>query len=161
MPTDTITAKVTKIYTVTSCPAAVTDCPVGKVTTEVATSTLCPGCNSNKPGVDKPAPGKPSSPDSKNTDVPVSATMSCNKDDCATAPADVVKIEVPTAAHSSIATSVVSSVSTIGSIGTIGTGGAHHTGAPNPSSPATAGSGKPLSNMVALVAGLLVTGLLL
>lgn len=43
--TTTITTKVTKTYAITSCGPAVTDCPVGKVTTEVevVTTTYCPG----------------------------------------------------------------------------------------------------------------------
>jgi hypothetical protein len=39
----TITTKVTKTYTITSCPPAVTNCPIGQVTTEVVTTTYCPG----------------------------------------------------------------------------------------------------------------------
>ncbi|KJZ70929.1 hypothetical protein HIM_09680 [Hirsutella minnesotensis 3608] len=39
----TITAKVTKIYTVTSCPPVQTRCPVGRVTTEVGITTIVPG----------------------------------------------------------------------------------------------------------------------
>ncbi|UNI20542.1 hypothetical protein JDV02_006620 [Purpureocillium takamizusanense] len=39
----TITTKVTKIYTITSCGPTVTNCPIGKVTTEVSTTTYCPG----------------------------------------------------------------------------------------------------------------------
>ncbi|KJK84530.1 hypothetical protein H634G_00051 [Metarhizium anisopliae BRIP 53293] len=39
----TITTKVTKTYTITSCAPTITNCPVGKVTTEVFTTTYCPG----------------------------------------------------------------------------------------------------------------------
>lgn len=39
----TITTKVTKTYAITSCAPAVTDCPVGEITTEVMTTTYCPG----------------------------------------------------------------------------------------------------------------------
>jgi hypothetical protein len=38
----TITTKVTRTYTITSCSPTVTKCPVGKVTTEVITTTYCP-----------------------------------------------------------------------------------------------------------------------
>ncbi len=39
----TITTKVTKVYTITSCAPTVTNCPIGHVTTEVSTTTYCPG----------------------------------------------------------------------------------------------------------------------
>ncbi|KAG8417995.1 hypothetical protein J3458_005441 [Metarhizium acridum] len=39
----TITTKVTKTFTITSCAPTITNCPVGKVTTEVVTTTYCPG----------------------------------------------------------------------------------------------------------------------
>ncbi|KAM3498790.1 hypothetical protein MY10362_007906 [Beauveria mimosiformis] len=39
---ETSITKVTKTYTITSCAPTVTNCPVGKVTTEVVTSTICP-----------------------------------------------------------------------------------------------------------------------
>lgn len=39
---ETVTTKVTKVYTITSCAPTVTNCPVGKVTTEIVTSTYCP-----------------------------------------------------------------------------------------------------------------------
>lgn len=44
-PTYTSTFTTTSVYTVTSCPPVVTDCPVGKLTTEIITSytTYCPG----------------------------------------------------------------------------------------------------------------------
>ncbi|KJZ79950.1 hypothetical protein HIM_00664 [Hirsutella minnesotensis 3608] len=38
----TVTAKVTKIYTITSCPATVENCSAGRVTTEVTKTTYCP-----------------------------------------------------------------------------------------------------------------------
>ncbi|KAF4458207.1 aspartic-type signal peptidase [Fusarium albosuccineum] len=46
----TSTYTTTDVYTITACPETVTDCPVGKVTTEVITSTTtwCPGKSGNE-----------------------------------------------------------------------------------------------------------------
>lgn len=46
-PTYTSTFTTTKVYTITSCPPTVTNCPVGHITTEIITSltTWCPGEN--------------------------------------------------------------------------------------------------------------------
>ncbi|POR37600.1 Putative endo-1,3(4)-beta-glucanase [Tolypocladium paradoxum] len=56
----TITTKVTRTYTITSCAPTVTNCPVGKVTSEVRTTTYCPG--EQTPGVPYVSvPGKASS----------------------------------------------------------------------------------------------------
>ncbi|OAA33466.1 beta-1,3-endoglucanase [Moelleriella libera RCEF 2490] len=45
----TITTKITKTHTITDCGPAVTDCAVGKVVTEVVTTTYCPGDNGAVP----------------------------------------------------------------------------------------------------------------
>jgi hypothetical protein len=39
---ETSTATLTRTYTITSCPPSVPSCPVGKVTTELLTTTWCP-----------------------------------------------------------------------------------------------------------------------
>lgn len=47
----TSTISVTKVYTITECPASVTNCPVGDVTTEVSvTTTVCPVGSSETTG---------------------------------------------------------------------------------------------------------------
>lgn len=40
---ETVTSKVTKVYTVTSCPPSVADCVIGKVTTEQVSTVVCEG----------------------------------------------------------------------------------------------------------------------
>ncbi|KAK2589994.1 hypothetical protein QQS21_012327 [Conoideocrella luteorostrata] len=55
-PTYTSTFTTTKVHTVTSCPAYVTGCPIGSVTTEtvIGTTTWCPGNTGNTPKPPKP-----------------------------------------------------------------------------------------------------------
>ncbi|KND89754.1 putative endo-1,3(4)-beta-glucanase [Tolypocladium ophioglossoides CBS 100239] len=68
---ETITTKVTKTYTITSCAPTVTNCPVGKVITEVLTTTYCPG--EQTPGVPYvTGPGSPSA----SSAAPAKATSS-------------------------------------------------------------------------------------
>uniref|UniRef100_A0A8H7NEI5 GH16 domain-containing protein n=1 Tax=Bionectria ochroleuca TaxID=29856 RepID=A0A8H7NEI5_BIOOC len=45
----TITTAITQTYTVTKCPAYVVDCPIGKVTTGVITTTIVQSGDSSKP----------------------------------------------------------------------------------------------------------------
>lgn len=82
---ETITTKVTKVYTITSCAPTVTDCPVGKVTTEVVTSTVCPGC-------------------SKNTDKPSASSTDtgCHGGNCATGIPTMIEKSTSVAASSSV-----------------------------------------------------------
>jgi hypothetical protein len=62
---ETITTKYTTVYTVTKCPPTVTNCPVGKVVTEVRTTTYCPGQDGQPPKPTGSAGGnKPSAPGS-------------------------------------------------------------------------------------------------
>ncbi|KAF4458231.1 glycoside hydrolase family 18 [Fusarium albosuccineum] len=60
----TSTVYSTKTYTITQCPPAVTDCPIGHVTTETVPvyTTVCPVTEVHEPG--KPgSPGKPGEPE--------------------------------------------------------------------------------------------------
>jgi chitinase len=52
---ETITTTVSSIYTITSCPPSVVNCPVGKVTTEIITTTYCPGAKETHPPAQGPS----------------------------------------------------------------------------------------------------------
>ncbi|PHH90526.1 hypothetical protein CDD83_3392 [Cordyceps sp. RAO-2017] len=54
---ETMTTTVTRTHTVTSCAPTVTDCPLGKVTTEVVTMTYCPGDGTRAPDPPTADPG--------------------------------------------------------------------------------------------------------
>lgn len=55
---ETITTHITTTYTITSCAPTVTNCPVGKVTTEVITTTYCPGKETPKQTGGNPKPSQ-------------------------------------------------------------------------------------------------------
>ncbi|RFU73371.1 secreted aspartic ase [Trichoderma arundinaceum] len=80
-PTLTSTFTTTHVYTITSCPPSVTNCPVGHVTTEVVTSytTWCPVEN----GSPTAAPSVPPAPEVTATyTLPNTYTCSQGKDSC-------------------------------------------------------------------------------
>ncbi|KAM3443892.1 hypothetical protein MY4824_000340 [Beauveria thailandica] len=85
---ETSITKVTKTYTITSCAPTVTNCPVGKVTTEVITSTICPdstASNTKKPNTSSVDPG-------------------CHGDNCASGVALLIEQSASIIAPSSVAT---------------------------------------------------------
>ncbi|KAI1778313.1 glycoside hydrolase family 16 protein [Hypoxylon cercidicola] len=123
----TSTVKVTKTYTITSCAATVTNCPVGSVTTEVSvTTTVCP-IESASPAASTAVvvvPGKSTGVVTKpETDVYVTATV---------VPVTSVHTGYITSAiypNATLATSVTapagaasSSVGTVGTVTTSSTG---------------------------------------
>ncbi|KAH7326159.1 hypothetical protein B0I35DRAFT_508421 [Stachybotrys elegans] len=71
---ETITATVTNTYTISKCPPSVHNCPVGSVTTEVITTTYCPGGDSTElphpPGVSHPEYPSEDDEDCDDCDVP-------------------------------------------------------------------------------------------
>ncbi|KAL6878962.1 aspartic peptidase domain-containing protein [Trichoderma novae-zelandiae] len=97
-PTYTSTFTKTNVYTVTSCPPSVTNCPVGHVTTEVVMSytTWCPV----EDGPHPTAPPKPAAPEITATfTLPNTYTCSQGKDSCSnpqTAPHVIVVTPIVT-----------------------------------------------------------------
>ncbi|KAK1253454.1 hypothetical protein MKX07_001531 [Trichoderma sp. CBMAI-0711] len=97
-PTYTSTFTTTNVYTVTSCPPSVTNCPVGHVTTEVvvAYTTWCPVENGPHPT----APPKPAAPEITATfTLPNTYTCSQGKNTCSnpkTAPNVIVVTPIVT-----------------------------------------------------------------
>lgn len=90
---ETRTAKVTKIRTITKCPPSVVNCPVGSITTEVSSTTYCPGQQCGLPtGPAQPAAPKDGS-DKKtpNNDGKVPSNKGSDK-------VSVPKVECPSAA---------------------------------------------------------------
>ncbi|KAM3531354.1 hypothetical protein MY4038_004517 [Beauveria bassiana] len=85
---ETSITKVTKTYTITSCAPTVTNCPVGRVTTEVVTSTICPECTANNTK-------KPSTS---------AADTGCHGDNCASGVALLIEQSASVIAPSSVAT---------------------------------------------------------
>lgn len=158
---ETITTKVTKVYTITSCAPTVTNCPVGKVTTEVVTSTVCPGC-------------------SKNTDKPSASSTDagCHGGNCATGIPTMIEKSTSVAASSSVpkasssgiqsqSSTGVSSIATSASSQIASTGIAssstHQPTGTQTQIPTTglASPSKSVSKAVAVVAGMLAAALLL
>ncbi|TFB04532.1 Aspartic proteinase MKC7 [Trichoderma ghanense] len=96
--TYTSTFTTTNVYTVTSCPPSVTNCPVGHVTTEIVTSytTWCPVENGPHPT----APPRPAAPEITATfTLPNTYTCSQGKDTCSnpqTAPHVIVVTPIVT-----------------------------------------------------------------
>ncbi|KAK8150725.1 hypothetical protein G3M48_009615 [Beauveria asiatica] len=168
---ETSITKVTKTYTITSCAPTVTNCPVGKVTTEVVTSTICPdsaASNTKKPNAS-------------------SVDTGCHGDNCASGVALLIEQSASIIAPSSVATvsssiqqqlattdvstgksgAVTSALSHVASTG-IASSGAHQ---PTTSKPigtqsqipvtALAIPSKSVSRAVALLAGTLFAALLL
>ncbi|KGQ04056.1 putative endo-1,3(4)-beta-glucanase [Beauveria bassiana D1-5] len=167
---ETSITKVTKTYTITSCAPTVTNCPVGRVTTEVVTSTICPECTANNTK-------KPSTS---------AADTGCHGDNCASGVALLLEQSASIIAPSSVATAsssipqllptsvstgksgaVTSGPSQVASTG-IASSGAHQPTTNKPTSTqsqvpvtALASPSKSVSKAVALLAGTLFAALFL
>lgn len=165
-PPETITTKVTKVYTITSCAPAVTNCPIGKVTTEVVTSTLCPGCDNGN---------KPANPTTSDT-----MSAPCHAGSCGDKAVKAISAEFSSTSITStsipILTSTPSVVTTTAAvnstiahvtstgtlpIGTVSPGTQKPTGGAQPPATGFATPSKPMSKAVALVAGMMAAAMFL
>lgn len=152
---ETIVTKVTKVYTITSCAPTVTNCPVGQLTTEVVTSTHCPGCDKNiNTKVTPPASTTKVTYPANNSTMPAVTLPSGSLPTTAPGPSGVHLAcgGQPCGGEGAPPLAVTPPIK-------LDCGGQPCGGE---TMPATAGaSGKPVSTVFALLAGLMVTAMLL
>lgn len=152
---ETVTTKITKVYTITSCAPTVTNCPVGKVTTEVLTSTL----SGSKSSISEPGP----SSSGTGALLVEPATRIATPASVATAASSIQQL--PSTGVAVAATgvpSVATSAAHVASTGIAPSSTHKPAGAQTqPPIAALASPAKSVSKAVALVAGMLVAALFL